>query len=143
MRLQARNKETMYYAEQAPKTTIFKRDTDGNIMYYFDNGIQKPYIQEVVREAYINPKEFKASFSMSGLGESQEVDYGIDKSNYSAIIICEKNSVPLTEKSLIWKETIPISDANGIIDKKTADYKVVAVRPSLNYDRYLVDKVVK
>jgi hypothetical protein len=54
-----------------------------------------------------------------------------------------KNSIPISEGSLIWLDTDPIVKANGYVDQYSADYKVIKVSPSLNVDKYVLKKVVK
>lgn len=61
-------------------------------------------------------------------------------SAYDAIIVTGKDTIPITETSLIWFETEAPTAAN---DGSTADYSVVAVRNSLNQTKALLRKRVK
>jgi hypothetical protein len=57
-----------------------------------------------------------------------------------------KGEIPISETSLIWFQTPPTTKViEGITyaDDSTADYRVLKVSPSLNVDRYILDKVVK
>ena len=81
---------------------------------------------------------------MSG-GESNIVEYGIDKSEYDAIIIMQNGELPITETSLIWLESpVVYKDVeNKIVDANSADYRVKKVSPSLNQTKYLLERIVK
>lgn len=142
MRTLRNNKSRLWYALQAPERKIYQTDDNGDIVYMEIQGEQVPVVKEVVRNEYFDITEFFANISMSG-GDSEAVEYGIDKSAYSAKIIFPNNVLPITETSLIWQDNEPQMDDNGMVDKKTADYKVVRIVPSLNFTVYLLQKVVK
>ena len=79
---------------------------------------------------------------MSG-GESEAVEYGLNLADYEAILIVSNNYVPITETSLIWLNTVPKMDDEGYTDEFSADYRIVKISPSLNVDKYVLQKVVK
>jgi hypothetical protein len=54
-----------------------------------------------------------------------------------------KNTLPITETSLIWHDTEPTKDIGGYADGVSADYRIVKVSSSLNFDKYVLKKVVK
>jgi hypothetical protein len=82
--------------------------------------------------------------SMSG-GESEDKAFGIDISQYDATIILPKNALKLQEGSLIWADSeIVYKDMeNTIVDKTSADYKVVKRPKSKNYTRYVLEALTK
>ena len=79
---------------------------------------------------------------MSG-GESEAVEFGLDLSQYEAVLIVGKDTLPITESSLIWHTTTPTRDNEGNTDEYSADYRIVKISPSLNFDKYVLKKVVK
>lgn len=138
------NMQKMYYANQDKLVPIYETDEDGNILYYEDeDGNKYPYDTGEVEIVYGEPTEFFGNISMSSSGEAEPVEYGIDISSYSAILVLGKGLIPLTENSLIWHTTEPTRGTNGYVDEYSADYKVVKVSPSLNTDKYVLQRVVK
>ena len=129
------NKQKLYYANQDKIVPIYEIyiDDDGN-EYQLDTGETKI--------AYGEPIEFLGSISMSG-GEAETVEYGLDLSSYEAVIVLPKNYINVTETSLIWHDTEPKKDVNGYVDEYSADYRIVKISKSLNYDKLVLQKVVK
>ena len=135
MRTLNKNKQTLYYANQDRIVPIYETyiDDDGN-EYQLDTGETKL--------VYGEPKEFQGNIAMSG-GESEAVEFGLDLSQYEAILVVSKNTLPLTETSLIWHTTKPTKDSEDNTDEYSADYRIVKISPSLNFDKYVLKKVVK
>jgi len=74
------------------------------------------------------------------------VEYGISDENYEAVLVLNKDQIPLKDTSLIWYQTEPnTKEIDGVkyADDATADYKVLRSVPSLNNDRFILAKVVK
>lgn len=145
MRTLAKNKQKMYYALLDKEVPIYERDTDGNIIYYTGaDGNKIPLETGETELGYSEPVEFFGNIALSG-GESEAVEYGIDVSAYDATLIVDKNTIPLTETSLIWFESaVGYKDTDKtIIDPNSADYKVLEVKPSLNVSKYILGKLVK
>ena len=135
MRTLKKNKQKMYYANQDVEVPIYEDYTDeeGN-QYPIDTG-EKELI-------YGKPVEFFGNIAMSG-GEAEAVEFGLDLSQYSAVLVLPKGTLPLTETSRIWLSTQPVTDVNGYADEFSADYRVVKISPSLNVDKFILQKVVK
>lgn len=145
MRTLAKNKQKMYYALQVGEVPIYQADSDGNIMYYTDSeGNKIPLETGETEFGYSKPIEFFGNIALSG-GESEAVEYGVDVSAYDATLVVDKGTVPLTETSLIWFESeVRCKDADKtIVDPNSADYKVLAVKPSINVSKYILGKLVK
>lgn len=165
MRTLRKNKQKMYYSlfeEEKPiyemevyilypdKNTFPSNDsypTVSNSMmikYIEVDGVKIPVETGEKEVFYSVPVLFKANISMSG-GESKQVEYGIDKSDYDAILIAKKDEFPIDETSLIWHESsVVYKDADKtIVDGNSADYRVKKVSPSLNQTKYLLEKIVK
>ena len=81
---------------------------------------------------------------MSG-GEASTQEYGIDVSNYDALLVLDKDEIPIDETSLLWFESEPqFKDADKtILDPNKADYRVLAIKPSLNQLNVLLGRIVK
>lgn len=135
MRTLNKNKQKMYYANQDKQVPIYETyiDEDGN-EYQLDTGETKL--------VYGEPVEFYGNIAMSG-GEAEAQEYGLSLSDYEAILIVGKNTLPITETSLIWLNTEPTKDTDGNTDEYSADYRIVKISPSLNFDKYVLKKVVK
>lgn len=135
MRTLNKNAQKMYYANQDRLVPIYEEytDEDGNT-YPLDTGETKL--------VYGEPVEFKGNIAMSG-GEAEAQEFGLNLSDYSAILLVSKNALPITETSLIWHTTEPTKDSDGNTDEYSADYRIVKISPSLNFDKYVLKKVVK
>lgn len=157
MRTLLKNKQSMKYALQIGEVPIYNRDengeiiyecyedSDGNIIYYLDeNGNKIPSETGEYEVGYSEPCEFFGNIAMSG-GEAEAVEYGIDVSAYDATLVMEKGVLPIDETSLIWLESeVGYTDASMThADGHTADYKVLAVKPSLNFVKYILGRIVK
>lgn len=157
MRTLLKNKQSMKYALQIGEVPIYNRDengeiiyehyedSDGNIIYYLDeNGNKIPSETGEYEVGHSEPREFFGSIAMSG-GEAEAVEYGIDVSAYDATLVMEKGVLPIDETSLIWLESeVGYTDASMThADGHTADYKVLAVKPSLNFVKYILGRIVK
>lgn len=144
MRTLRRNKQKLYYSLYKDSEPHYVLDEDGNrIISYVDEDGNIYYLEDGVEDpSYTTPVMFYGNIAMSG-GESEAVEYGLDLSQYSAVLIVAKGTIPIDETSLIWHETEPIINEDGTADEHSADYKVVKISPSLNFDKYVLQKVVK
>lgn len=143
MRTLNKNKQKMYYANQDKIVPIYETDEYGNIVYFEDSeGNKYPLDTGETQLVYGEPKEFKGNISMSG-GEAEAVEFGLNLADYEAVLLLPKNTLPLTETSLIWHTTEPTKDIEGNTDEYSADYRIVKMSPSLNFDKYVLKKVVK
>lgn len=148
MRTMQRNKVKFLYSNYNESETIYELDTDGNVIYdsYTDtDGTVYNYPKEIgsTSPGYTSPKKMYANISMSG-GEAEAREFGLDVSQYSAILICEKNKYNIDETSIIWyKNSVEYKDAEETeIEPNSADYRVVKVSESINYVRYVLQKVI-
>lgn len=142
MRTLAKNKQKMYYALQIGEVPVYETDADGNIIYITVDGEKIPVETGETKIGYGNPVEFFGNIAMSG-GESEAVEFGLNLGDYSAVLVVDKGLLPINETSRIWHTTEPTMNADGTVDEFTADYYVVKVSPSLNVDKYVLQKVVK
>lgn len=135
MRTLTKNKQKMYYALQIGEVPIYDYYTDSD-------GNKIPLETGEYKIGYGEPVEFFGNIAMSG-GESEAVEFGLDLSQYSAVLITDKELLPIDETSRIWHTTEPKMNEDGTVDEFSADYTVVKLSPSLNVDKYVLDKVVK
>ena len=135
MRTLNKNKQVLFYANQDKEVPITETyyDDEGNA-YELDTGET-----ELV---YGEPIEFKGNIAMSG-GEVDAQEFGLNLADYEAVLLVGKNTLPLTETSRIWHTSEPTKDDKGYTDEYSADYRIVKISPSLNFDKYVLKKVVK
>ena len=141
MRNLKKNQQRLQYSTYADQIIIYERDEDGNIIYVDIDGEQVPVSAGEIA-GYNEPVIFFANIAMSG-GESEAKEYGVNSTDYEAVIVTTDKSLPIDELSLIWHTTEPVLDAGGLVDADCADYKVIAVKPSLNGMKYLLKKLPK
>lgn len=136
MRTLNKNTQKMYYANQDRIVPIYEyyEDEEGNLIP-LDTGDTKL--------VYGEPIEFKGNIAMSSSGEVEIQEFGLSQADYSAILVVDKDYIPLTETSLIWFENKPKKDIDGNTDEFSADYRIVKISPSLNVAKYALQKVVK
>ena len=144
MRLLEKNKQNLKYALQVGEVPIYERDEYGNIIYIEVDGQKIPVETGETEVGYSNPVDFRGNIAMSG-GEAEAKSFGVDISDYDAILLMEKDRIPIDETSIIWhtSEVKYIDKQNTIVDSKSADYAVKRVQPSLNFTRYLLKRIVK
>lgn len=144
MRLLEKNKQNLKYALQVGEVLIYERDEEGNIIYIDVDGQKVPVETGETEIGYDKPVDFRGNIAMSG-GEAEAKSFGVDISEYDAILLMEKGRIPIDETSLIWhmSEVKYVDKQNTIVDKKSADYTVKRVQTSLNFTRYLLKRIVK
>lgn len=123
-----------------PTEDIFERDENGNIIYTDVDGVSYPVLRETV-SFYGVPEKFFANISFDS-GETTMAEYGLDVSGYEAVISANKGELPFTEKTIIWHKSNPEIDDKGHARPETADYKVIAIKTSLNEERFFLKKRV-
>lgn len=141
MRSLKKNQQRLQYSTYSDQITIYERDENGNIIYVDIDGEQVPVIAGEIA-GYNEPVIFFANIAMSG-GESEAKEYGVNSTDYEAVIVTTDKSLAIDELSLIWHTTEPVMGADGLVDADSADYKVIAVKPSLNGVKYLLKKLPK
>lgn len=132
MRMQRRNERKLFYSLYNAKTPITYTDSEGHT-----------YETGEFRVTYSTPVEFKGSIAMSSAGYSEAMEFGLDLSDYNATLVVDKDSLPITETSLIWFESTPEVDTEGYAIKESADYSVIKVNKSLNVDKFVLKKLVQ
>lgn len=147
MRTLRRNEQKMQYATFIGKVPKYQLDSNGNKVVDFVDESGTTFYRTTGSEEmlYADPIEFFANISLGG-GESAPVEFGIDASAYDASVVYDLNKYPITETTLIWYTSQPVFIGTGDdrhVDPKSADFTVTKVKPSLNYTKLLLGKVVK
>ncbi len=141
MRLLKKNKQKLYYATYSDEIPVYETDDEGKIKYTEVDGELIP-IPIGTMTGYNEPVIFYANIAMSG-GEAEAKEYGYDIGAYQAVLVLSYKSLPITETSRIWHTSEPQHNADGSVDGDSADYSVLAVKPSLNSMKYLLKKLPK
>lgn len=118
MRQARKNKSILYYATFVESEPIYALDENGHkIVVETIDGVD--YYEEIGQKeaSYSYPVQFLGTIKRGGVSEATE--FGVDVSQYDAIMVLPTKSSPIDEKSLIWEHTASCSD--GI---STADYRV-------------------
>lgn len=108
-------------------------DDDGN--YIYDDSASEKVL-------YDDPVEFWGNISFRS-GEADGEAYGISIGDYDSTLIMQQGEIPINETSLIFKESMPVYDDDGNLERDSADFYVVKVQPSLNIVRYLLKRIEK
>lgn len=144
------NKQAMKYSLQGQTLTIYERDDDGNILYYTDND-GNPYLDDegnkmpkVLEEktGFSKPEDFEANIAFSG-GEAQSKEYGFDTADFDAILLTDRNTLPIQKGDLIWLDSNPTYTSDGLVDETSADFTIVGIKPALYSTKYMLKAVVK
>lgn len=148
MRCLLKNKQTIYYALLLDTVPVYKLDKNGDkVVDYVDEETGETYYVEtgVKMPLYGKAVEFKGNIAFAGADLLRQ-EFGISDERYEAVLVLNKEQIPITETSLIWYETAPetkVVEGVEYADDATADYRVLRSVPSLNNDRYILAKVVK
>lgn len=135
------NQRCLYYSTYNYEIKVYQCDEDGNIMYTEVDGEKIP-IEIGTVAGYNKPVSFYANIAMSG-GEAEAKEYGFDVGAYEAVLVTTDKSLPISETSRIWHTSEPQYGSDGMVDGDSADYSVLAVKPSLNGMKYLLKKLPK
>lgn len=144
------NKQAMKYSLQGQTVIIYERDDDGNILYYTDND-GNPYLDDegnkmpkVLEEkiGFSKPEDFEANIAFSG-GEAQSKEYGFDTADFDAILLADRNVLPIQKGDLIWLDSKPTYTSDSLVDETSADFTIVGIKPALYSTKYMLKAVVK
>lgn len=144
MRMLKKNKQKLHYSLFIEERPEYALDEFGNkIIEYVDEEGNEYYRETGETErVYSLPVEFLGNISMSG-GEAEAMEFGLNTADYEAVLIVNKGLLPIDESSLIWFESEPVINDNGLVDYVTADYSIIKISPSLNVDKYVLKKTIK
>ena len=105
----------MKYSLQDGRVPIYERDENGDIVYIEVDGQKIPVETGEYETGYSAPVDFMGNISMSG-GEAEAKEFGMDIGDFDAVIVLEKDAVPLTETQFTSsKKRIKIIGKSGKI----------------------------
>lgn len=146
MRLPKINKQMMKYALLIGEEPVYILDENGNKIVDYVDSEGNVYYRETgeTQKVYSLPVEMEASVSFSG-GEAQAQEYGIDVGQYDAVLITKVDEYPITETSVLWMDSeVEYTDSSKTHpNANKADFRVLAVKPSLNYQKVILGRIVK
>lgn len=140
MRLQRKNKKWITYSLFDRIEPVYKQDEYGNVVTETIDYELVP-VEIGQRELYTKPERKLVSFSTGGKSAIKD-EYGIDETDWNAMIMVELGRLYLDSKSLVWRNNSVKYREDGSVDPNSAEYKVVRVLPSNTVQRYLLQKVV-
>jgi len=138
MRTLRKAKVKLQYALYNSGTPEYATDDNGNLIYDDDGN---PIVIGVSKNDYATPVEFYADIAFAG-GEAEAMAFGISLDGYDSKLITLANEFPITETSLIFKDSTP-EYSGGKLVEKSADFRVVKVAPSENFTAYLLKRIEK
>lgn len=135
------NKQAMKYALQGQTVTVYEKDEDGNLKFYeTEDGEKIYYTHEEI--GFSEPVDFRANISFDG-GEAQNKEYGFNVADFDAVLLTDRGRYPFKKGDVIWFDSEPTKDENGLVDSTSADFTIVGVKPSLYSVKYMLKAVVK
>lgn len=142
MRTQKRNRQTMYYAIPDGEVPVYKRDSDGNVIYDIVDGEPIPRETGEYKNIYTEPKELYGSISAQ-IENALVRAWGSSDANNYAVLVVGKNTYPdIVNGTRVWKKSEIGRDDDGYVDGSTADYVVSGVLDEeLNEDSYYLTKL--
>lgn len=133
MRDLRKNKQVIWYANQTGTVPIYKKDKAGNVLIDDLTG-EKIETGDSVK-VYEKPVKTKINVS-AGKSDADADLFGINVS-YDRVLCTTNLNLPITETTLIWKETVPVMKDDGTVDITSADYRVSA-SPLRGLDNMLI-----
>ena len=143
MRTLNKNKQKMKYSIKGERQPIYELDENGNKIIDYVDEEGNIYYRETggYTSGWSVPVDFKGNIAMSS-GEVEAKEFGLSVADYDAVLVLDKNEVPLEEGYLIWHEKEVEFKDDGEVDTTSADYTVKKVANSLNSAKYVLKAVV-
>lgn len=151
LRTSRKNKQKLLYSLQGDMIPIYETDDEGEIIY--EDGIPVKSGDSFV--GYQEPVEFYGNLSFY-TGWNYPGIWGVTLNNADAILLMDKNELPIDETSRIWFESEPVVKTVNVYDEDTgqmvektvtdadsADFSVSRIVPSLNCVRYALKGIEK
>ena len=137
MRTSRKNKQIMYYSSQGDVFPIYEKDENGNVIYDEIDGESVPRETGESETSYDDPIQFLGNISFY-IGWGYARIWGITMGDADAILLMDKNEIPIDETSRIWYQTVPDYKQDGTVDADSADFTVSRILPSIGHVRYLL-----
>lgn len=150
-----KNKQRLLYSLQGDTVPVYETDNEGNVVYEEIDGEQVPVETGDSFTGYQKPVTFFGNLSFY-TGWNYPGVWGVTLNNADAILLMDKNELPIDETSRIWFKSTPVQktvqvydDAEKkiveqtVIDADSADFSVSRIIPSLNCVRYILKGIEK
>lgn len=112
LRTAKKNKVKLLYSLQGENTPIYETDDEGSVVYEEIDGEQVPVETGESFTGYQKPVIFYGNLSFY-TGWSYPGVWGVTLNNADAILLMDKNELPIDETSRIWFQSEPRYIANG------------------------------
>ena len=145
----------MLYSLQGETIPIYETDDQGNIVYEEIDNVQVPVETGDSFTGYDTPVDFKGNLSFY-TGWNYPGVWGITLGNADAILLMDKDEIPIDETSMIWYKSTPKTKEVDVYDKSqqkmvkrtvvdsdSADFSISRIIPSLNQVRYVLKGIEK
>ena len=144
LRTAKKNKVKLLYSLQGENIPIYETDDEGNIVYEEIDGEQIPVETGDSFTGYQTPVIFYGNLSFY-TGWNYPGVWGVTLNNADAILLMDKNELPIDETSRIWFQSEPVykDEEHTIVDPDSADFSVSRIIPSLNCVRYVLKGIEK
>ena len=63
--------------------------------------------------------------------------------DFDAVLLTDRGEYPFKKGDVIWLDSKPTKNENGLVDSTSADFTIVGVKPSLYSVKYMLKAVVK
>lgn len=140
MRTLRKNMQKLKYVLYEDEVPIYEKDSEGNVVYDDIDGEEVPRIVDY-QSGFGEPVEFFGNIMFSGSPSEAEV-YGVSIGSYDSRMVLSNDKIPITETSLIFKESAPQYDTNGKLKESSADFRVIRVARGLTDTVYLLQRIV-
>jgi len=140
MRTLRKNMQKLRYALYSDKLPVYETDSEGNIIY---DVIDDEEVARVVdyKSGFGELVEFMANIVFQGSSSEAEV-FGVSIGSYDSKMVLSNGKIPVTETSLIFKESNPQYDSSGNLKESSADFRVVKIAEGLTDTVYLLQRIV-
>lgn len=155
MRTAKKNKVKLLYSLQGENVPIYEVDGEGDIVYEEVEGVNVPVETGDSFTGYEEPIEFFGNLSFY-TGWNYPGVWGVTLNNADAILLMDKNELPIDETSRIWFKSEPTTKTvkvyntetgemtdRTVTDADSADFSVSRIIPSLNVVRYVLKGIEK
>ena len=155
LRTSRKNKVDLKYSLQGVTIPIYEVDSEGNVVYEEVDGVNVPVETGESFTGYEAPVGFTGNLQFY-TGWNYPGVWGITLGNADAILLMDKNELPIDETSMIWYESTPktrevqVYDSDQqamvtkiVVDSDSADFSVSRIIPSLNQIRYVLKGIEK
>lgn len=159
MRTLKKNRQKMYFSQFLATSIRYETDDSWNPIYYETDEGEHIYAETTENMGYYSDLQgMKVNIAESG-GEAEAKEFGLSVGDYEAVLVYGRGEYPLKEGDYIWvddsearyeynDQEVPVEIDGEMVmmktpDVSTADYIVLKVPKSLNFQKAILKAVVK